>query len=97
MTLSIKVKHTGAYAYACAFVRDSQEVLRLEPGEEGEITLWSGAPVTMKEVLPKNVAKAAPPLPIETGEWPVDEDELNCTGVQIEGKLNSEPGKGGPG
>lgn len=61
MTLSVKLK-LGNAPYACAFVRDNLEVLRLEPGEEGEITIWSGSPITMKEVLPKNVAKAAPAL-----------------------------------
>lgn len=49
MTLNLKIKNTNTAAYAATVLRQGSVALRLQPGEEGEVSLWDDAPLTVLE------------------------------------------------
>lgn len=63
MTLTLKIQHLGAPGYAASIRRQDTEILRLEPGAEGEASLWSDAPLSIVEVEP--APQAVAPVPAE--------------------------------
>jgi len=49
MTLNLKIKNTNSTTYAASVSRQGSVVLRLQPGEEGEVSLWDDAPLAIVE------------------------------------------------
>jgi hypothetical protein len=49
MTLTLKIRNTNSATYAAAVHRHGSVVLRLQPGEEGEVSLWDDAPLDIVE------------------------------------------------
>ncbi len=49
MTLTLKIKNTNSATYAAAVLRHESVVLRLQPGEEGDVSLWDDAPLSIIE------------------------------------------------
>lgn len=56
MTLTLKIKNTNSATYTAVVRRHDTEVLRLQPGEEGTVSLWDDAPLAIVE----EAAAAAP-------------------------------------
>lgn len=61
MTLTLRIKNTNSATYAAAVHRDDSVVLRLQPGEEGDVSLWDGTPLSIVE----EAAAAVPAEPTE--------------------------------
>ncbi len=59
MTCSVKIKHTGPDSYAIRIDRQGEQLFVLQPGEEADVTLWSGAPLLLVEQLAKKSEPSA--------------------------------------